>query len=209
MSTTYSSVFSAFTKSGTGFSAPIVGFGLCTAIIFGNMVGTGGLTDSDYLNKRQGYKISHFDTATKYDSVAERTSIEDLGRIKEIFRPTVSDLANAFDVSRQTIYNWLAGEIPSLENADRLADLARAADVLAAEGIIDLQSQALRRKIASGKTIIDIVRDGGSAYQAIHSYVLTARRDTEQRKLVSSRLAGRNIRKPSPTDFGTPMLTEA
>ncbi len=189
-------------------SHPVVKAGLSTMIAFGLMTGTGGLADANYLVKRQarGYQFTQFDGIPNNSASAVRSSADNLARIRDVLKPTVSELANIFGVSRQTIYNWQAGELPSAENASRLEDLARVADMFAAEGVSS-SAQILRRTVSGGNSLLDIVRDGGIAHEAARALVQVARRETEQRKTLASRLAGR--KKPDlPVDYGTPMLDE-
>ena len=56
----------------------------------------------------------------------------DLAQIRAVFKPSISDIAGIFGVSRQSVYNWIAGEKPSQESVERLDDLARAADLFLA-----------------------------------------------------------------------------
>lgn len=182
-----------------------------SVIAFGLMVGTGGLPDANYVIKRQarGYQFDQFD---KLDSIpvdsasTARSAADDLTRIRDVLKPTVSELANVFGVSRQTIYNWQAGEQPSAENASRLEDLASVADMFAAEGV-SASSQLLRRKVSAGKSLLDIVRDGGVAHDVARALIQVVRRENEQQKTLAARLVGR--RTPNlPDEFGTPMLDE-
>jgi hypothetical protein len=92
-------------------------------------------------------------------------------------------------------------------NAARLADLAKAADVLS---IKDLKTtgDVLRRPIVSGKSLLDIVRDGGNAEAAARRLLPIVQRERRQRERLAVQLAGR----PRPTvpfdDYGSPMLDE-
>ncbi len=89
-----------------------------------------------------------------------RKTAENLARIREILKPTITELAQLFGVSRQAVYDWQAGKPTAAENAAKLDDLAKAADALALSGI-EGSSQLLRRKIAGGKSLLDVVREGG------------------------------------------------
>lgn len=182
-----------------------------SVIVCGLMVGTGGLSDANYVVKRQarGYPFALFG---KLDSLpiesvsTARSAADDLSRIRDVLNPTVSELANAFAVSRQTIYNWQAGEQPLAENVTRLKDLASVADMFASEGV-SASSQLLRRKISAGKSLLDIVREGEGVHDAARTLLQVVRRENEQQKTLAARLAGR--RAPNlPDEFGTPMLDE-
>jgi transcriptional regulator with XRE-family HTH domain len=178
------------------------------------LVGTGGYTTADYLTKRsdQGYRFILFknapgdvDIAAQTDVV--RTSAENLTRIREILKPTITELANLFGVSRQAVYDWQAGKPTAPENAAKLDDLAKAADALAATGI-DGSSQLLRRKIAGNKSLLDVVREGGSATSAAHVLAQAVVREAKQREQLASRLAGRAKPNVPHDDYGVPMLDD-
>lgn len=130
-----------------------------------------------------------------------RTSAENLARIREILKPTITELANLFGVSRQAVYDWQAGKPLAQENAAKLDDLAKAADALAATGI-DGSSQLLRRKIAGSKSLLDVVREGGSATSAAQVLAQTLVREAKQRERLALRLAGRAKPNVPHDDYG-------
>ena len=176
------------------------------------LTGTGGYITADYLAKRSdhGYRFIQFknapgeaDIAAQIDVV--RTSAENLARIREILKPTITELANLFGVSRQAVYDWQAGKPLAQENAAKLDDLAKAADALAATGI-DGSSQLLRRKIAGSKSLLDVVREGGSATSAAQVLAQTLVREAKQRERLALRLAGRAKPNVPHDDYGVPML---
>ncbi len=178
------------------------------------LAGTGGYTTADYLAKRNdhGYKFIQFQNAPSTADLAPqedvvRTSAEDLARIREFFKPTITELANLFGVSRQAVYDWQAGKPLAHENAAKLEDLAKAADVLAATGVAG-SSQLLRRKIAGSKSLLDLVREGGSATSAAQMLAQTLVREANQRERLELRLAGRVKPNVSHDDYGVPMLDE-
>jgi transcriptional regulator with XRE-family HTH domain len=188
----------------TAFAAGIASVALAL------QVGTGGqLTETYYkLRGEKGYAFARYETdISDAAAVTIRTPAEDLGRIRAVLKPTVTDLAGLFGVSRQAIYDWQAGKAIASENAAKLEDLAKAADVLAAEGLTT-SYQLLRRKLPGGKTLFEVVRDGGSAESAARSLVQMVRRELEQRKAVEARLAGRSRAAPDAADYGVPMLDE-
>ena len=149
--------------------------------------------------------VAEVDIAAQTDVV--RTSAENLARIREILKPTITELANLFGVSLQAVYDWQAGKPLAQENAAKLEDLAKAADVLAATGI-DGSSQLLRRNIAGSKSLLDVVREGGSATSAAQMLAQTLVREAKQRERLALRLAGRAKPNVPHDDYGVPMLDE-
>ena len=125
-----------------------------------------------------------------YDETYSRTPAEDIQRIREVLSPSMSDLAKSFNVSRQTIYNWLNGEQPKDEYSARLQDLALAADIIA-EAEISVNGLLLKRRTIKGKNLFEVVRDGGSAQYAARLLVQIVNREAGQRERLTARLAGR------------------
>ena len=127
--------------------------------------------------------------------------------IRVFLQLTISDLARLLGVSQQTIYDWQNGKQIAVDNAARLADLARAADVFAAEGPT-VSAQLLQRPIASGKRLFDIAREGGSAEEAARKLIQMMRRELRQRQMLAESLANRK-RPAVPSDsYGIPILNE-
>jgi hypothetical protein len=186
---------------GPVFGASIVAFA----------VGTGGLSGSSYMNlaKRQerGYRIFAFENPAQELSIAGRTTIEDLERIRAILKPAVTDLAALFNVSRQTIYDWQAGQPTSQRNMDVLAEMAKAADLFSREGV-DAPANLLRRKLRGGRTYAEEIAAGASSYELLASSLKALKRETEQRKVLATRFAGRKTNRDRMSELLTPMLDE-
>ena len=127
--------------------------------------------------------------------------------IRVFLQLTISDLARLLGVSRQAVYDWQSGKQIAVDNAARLADLARAADVFAAEGQT-VSAQLLQRPIVSGKRLFDIAREGGSAEEAARKLIQMMRRELRQRQMLADHLKDRH--KPEITDdvYGIQILNE-
>jgi hypothetical protein len=182
-----------------------------TAIAF--QVGTGGEQTADYFNQRgpKGYAYPSMTCCGSgpgtNNSTNTRTPTENLAHIRAVLKPAITDLALALGVSRQAVYDWQNGKPITTGNAVRLEDLARAADVFAADGLT-ASTQLLRRPIDSSKTLIDIAREGGSAEDAARNLVQRVQRELQQRQMLAARLANRK-RPAAPTeDYGTPIMDE-
>jgi transcriptional regulator with XRE-family HTH domain len=177
------------------------------AVAFACLAGTGGTTTPEYFQQRgeRGYPFAQIPVAAVVNAGA-RQPIDNLRQIRALFKPSISDLAGLIGVSRQAVYNWLDGERPSHVSADRLEDLAKAAELVAASGLAT--PYLLRRKIRDGKNLMDIVRGGGSAQDAARSLVRIAEQEAKQRNLLESRLAGRQPSRLETSEFGIPMLHE-
>ena len=196
----------------TGSSIPSVNrsgsIGMAAAVAVALLAGTGGVTSPSYFNQRQqrGYAPVQLrpsaQTLVRYFRGPEAC----LAQIRAVFKLSIADIANIFSVSRQSIYNWIAGEKPSQDNVERLDDLARAADLFLSDGFAD-SSYLVRRKLEHGKTLMDTVRDGGSAQNAARSLLQIAQKESSQREALQRRLANRTAA-PDYSEIGAPMLNE-
>lgn len=184
--------------------------------VFAFVVGTGGVFTADYVAERddRGYRLQDFvfGAASSRSIPAEsmphiRSSVENLARVREVFKPSVTELASLFAVSRQAIYNWQAGQPIAEQNAVRLEQLVRAADLLDSEGLADTFS-VLRRKLPGGATFFEAVRGGAPAETAASALIALAKRELAQSQALSTRLANRARRPVGLGEVGAPHLDE-
>lgn len=182
-------------------------------------VGTGGYREGGaagyvtvvYVRSRgnMGYPFGGYEwSGGVEDAIVGPTVMENISRIRTVLNPTVTDLASVLNVSRQAIYDWQAGKPIAAENAARLSELARAADLFAVEGLRGT-SQALRRPIKNGKNFFKLIEEGTPADTAARSLIEIVRSEFRQREALRSRLAGR--KRPSREalgEMGAPMLDE-
>jgi transcriptional regulator with XRE-family HTH domain len=176
----------------------------CAAAVGATLFG-GGTGGEFVLERVQRTAASVQPVAQLFDFVelaSIRSPAENLARIREVLKPAVSDLATAFGVSRQSIYNWLNGDPLADGNATRLQDLAQAADVLANEGIA-VTAALLKRKFANGRTLLQVSQVGESAVDAARLLVQIHKRETIQRERMNARLVNR-AKTPPTADFDLP-----
>jgi transcriptional regulator with XRE-family HTH domain len=119
-----------------------------------------------------------------------RTSADNVRRVLEIMKPSVKDLASLFEVSRQTIYNWMNGDEPKAEQAERLSALATVADIVAAENISD-RSRLLKRAGAGGSSLWDVVKEGGDVVEFARQLVHLAQVERGKMRKLNERFAHR------------------
>jgi transcriptional regulator with XRE-family HTH domain len=167
-----------------------------------------------YFAKRQdqGYRFIHLDNVSALSSSAQlslRSTLETLGRIREVFKLSVSDLAAACQVSRQAVYKWMSGESSSLEpeNQNRLDDLYRAAELFAIRGVAG-SAALLKRKNNGGKTLVEAMRTGESAQIWARSMLDTLALESQQRAMLDARLRARKRTAPVVAEWGIPMMSE-
>lgn len=168
--------------------------------------GTGGITDIHYLNSRQeqGYKFTFIVNLPSPIIRDSHLTAQHLTRIKQIMKPSIAELSTLFDVSRQTIYNWLSGEEPTTENVIKIENLLKTANFLADAGLTS--SQLLKRKIIGTQSLYDIIQKGGASFEAAQKLVNIIQNETNQRTLLEERLKGRKPKSKNYDDFGSPML---
>ncbi|HDZ8828509.1 TPA: helix-turn-helix domain-containing protein [Aeromonas hydrophila] len=144
------------------------------------------------------------DTATKSrpSVVAARSPQENLNHIRAVLNPSISALAETLDVSRQTLYNWMKGDDISSENAERLYELARAADILVKEDIV-VDSALMKRKYMNGMTLLHAIKNGVPAQEAAENLVNLCRSDAAEREHLNAIFAKRSSFKSS-SDFDLP-----
>lgn len=191
-----------------GWFKPSTASGVClglmmlTAVTGKPIAGTGA---EQTLNQRQQNNSLRVFSATVNEMdpvVTYRSPGEDLARIREVLKPAVSDLATAFGVSRQTIYNWINGEQVADANATKLADLAKAAEMLVEAGVT-INASLLKRRFVNGKTLLQVVQAGESVTGAAKLMVHIHQREKAQREQIASQFANRK-NTPATADFDLP-----
>ena len=155
--------------------------------------GTGALADDLTRLQQQRPNDSTISNSVKinvFETTYIRTPAEDMARIRDSLSPAMSDLAKSFNVSRQTIYNWLNGENPTSEHIVKLKDFALAADTFAAAGI-NMSGILLKRKITNGRNLFEYVQSGGAAVDAAQLLTQIIKQEREQKERITARYAGR------------------
>jgi transcriptional regulator with XRE-family HTH domain len=189
----------------TGASCVIVA--LVSVATLASTTGTGGSNDVSLMKDRFQNRPYYWTQVTQPRLESETRDVtECLLRIREFFSPSVSDLAATLCVSRQTVYNWQNGEQPKVALAEKLSDLARAADVFARSNI-QFGSALARRKFANGKTLFQVVESNDSAVEAAKLLVRILETETRQRKVLEARFANRPKTAPS-SDFDLPLAND-
>jgi transcriptional regulator with XRE-family HTH domain len=180
-----------------------------TFIAVACQAGTGGEQTENFYRTRgdRGYSFARFNSQNTEPLSRERTAAENITHIRDALKSSVTELASIFGVSRQAIYDWQSGKPIAQENLERLEDVAKAADIILGDTLLQ-SSRSLRRKIAGGKTIFETVRDGGSAQDAVRILASMLRREADQRNAMQARLANRNKPSLQAFDLGVPTLRE-
>jgi hypothetical protein len=117
-----------------------------------------------------------------------RTPAEHLENIRAVLNPVIGDLSALFEVSRQSIYKWLAGDsMPEAEKLERITALSRIADEFRDAGVTRAGS-LLKMKAFRGRSLLDLLRAREDCSEAVQALIAEAR--TMERSYARSGFAG-------------------
>jgi hypothetical protein len=131
---------------------------------------------------------------------AGRSPAENIARIRTVLGTGAAELANAVGIERQIASGVRQHDPVSPAAAERLANLAAAADVLEASGIA-VNATLLKRRFAQGMTLLELVKAGCDAQAAAHQFVELHKREAAQRIAMQVRIAHRS--RSAAAGFGT------
>lgn len=174
---------------------------------FGN-VGTGGFEGLNFVTSRQGYRrfqimaVEPVVPAAPYAPYAEL-----MDEVKAGFGRTMSHLPAVFSVSRQTLYNWLSGEVPKEQHRDKLVQLAAAARVFIETGFKPTPA-TLERTVARGKSFIELLGEGANGQEMAQKLIRIVQRGATAREKLDAMLGDRKAPRLDASDMGRPALPE-
>jgi hypothetical protein len=119
-----------------------------------------------------------------------QTAANDISRILEVLKPSVSGLAKHLGVSRTAIYDWTNGKQVSAVNAAKLENFAKAADIIAAANL-QMSPIVRDRKLPDGMTLLESLSVGTDGARAALSLVEMLRGEAARRDQLTARFAGR------------------
>lgn len=170
-------------------------------------VGTGGVSSLDYyLRARAGYQLFAVVPRGRVANLS-KPYVSLMQEIKHTFGRTFSRLTSVFGVSRQTLYNWLDGEVPKSSNQDRIVELAQAARVFN-EHRYTPTTLDLTRTLARGRSFLDLIAEGDEGPATAKKLVNLIQRGLAARAKLDAVLAGNKPAALQPSDFGAPALDE-
>lgn len=104
-----------------------------------------------------------------------RSATEHLANIRRVFNPAISDLANAFGVSRQAIYKWIGSESkPEQEKFACIKLLSQTADEFN-NADISRAPAMLKMKAFNGQSLLDLVASGQMSQEHVRTLVSEAK----------------------------------
>jgi transcriptional regulator with XRE-family HTH domain len=133
---------------------------------------------------------------------------EQMKTIQGGFGRVMTRLTEVFGVSRQTLYNWLAGEAPKEQHREKLAQLARAAEEFIRQEFKP-NAASLERTLVDGKSLLELIQDGAEGVDVARRLIAIERRGAEARSRIDELLAGAPVAAGEPGDFGLPSFDEA
>ncbi len=173
--------------------------------------GTGGLVTVRFLTeRRQGYSLPGIELPEPAREVETTEELIDFAAmtalIRDVFGRSMSRLADIFGVSRQTLYNWLAGEVPNQRHQQKLREFAAGAQVFQELGL-KLTPPMLSRTVSRGRSFFDLIAEGGDGAEAARKLTEIIRRAERDKTRLIATTGGRKA-KPEQSDLGTPALDE-
>jgi hypothetical protein len=177
--------------------------------IFGQ-VGSGCLLMLEYFSQRtayRGYVVVQIDNRTNKPANAVANYSGAMTEIRRAFGRTFSRLPAVFGVSRQTLYNWLDGEMPKDRHQARIVQLAEAAQAFS-DAFYTPDAMSLTRTLSRGKSFLELMLDGADGRDAAQKLMALSQRSRASRVRIGTALA--DIRPGASTrpSFGAPALDE-
>lgn len=138
------------------------------AVISTLLVGTGSAYSMDrteewrhHIQPRVTFVVDKSAESSDHFSAPDvRSSVEHIENIRSVLSPSVADLANLFDITRQAVYKWLSGDsIPEPEKLHRIVKLSQIADAFNAAKISRAGS-LLKMKTFNGRSLMDLLKTG-------------------------------------------------
>lgn len=170
--------------------------------------GTGGLDGLTFQRSRQGYREFQIIVAEPVATAAPHSPYADLmDEVKAGFGRTMSHLPAVFGVSRQTLYNWLSGEVPKEQHRSRLVQLSAAARVFLAAGFKPTSS-TLERTVVDGKSLIELIGAGADGQQMAQKLLRIEQRGAAAQKKLDAMLGDRKPPRLEISDMGCPSVAE-
>jgi transcriptional regulator with XRE-family HTH domain len=174
----------------------VAGIAIAFSAVGSNATSLSPLSDSSMNSFSRYQRVS---SRPSFYSVNEQINVfgwrEYFQIVRSTFSPAVSDLAYAFDVTRQAVYKWLNGS--AIPEDAKFAKLQRFFDVANAFNVMGVTAKAdyLKLKVFQGRSLLDLIRENGLSDAQINQFV------TEIKSMQTEfKVATRNPSKANPTD---------
>ena len=128
---------------------------------------------------------------SRVKQVDARSPAEHVANIRDVFAVNMSDLASVLEVTRRTVYAWLAGQEPKGEAVIRIQQLSHAADKFNQANIIRLD-KLVHRPILNGRSLLDILKTDEDPVAALGTLKVIADKEAQTRR--EPKGAGKHLR---------------
>ena len=174
---------SAYGRNGTALITYIFPFAVAVSL------GTGAAYTKEFVRAREANLI--FVSASSIDSDTQFASIvADINHVKSVLKLTMAEIAECVGVTRQSLYNWRSGGVIKADNREKLENLRKAADVIAASKV-GLSSFDTKRKLRDGKSLSEAVAAGQDGEKVAAALAEMLQNESARRAEIASRFAGR------------------
>lgn len=164
--------------------------------------GTGGVALKEFFQQAVGYQPYLVQEVAPVAPFAKL-----MGQVREGFGRTMTRLPEVFGVSRQTLYNWLNGDMPAETHHERIRNLAQAAQVFSACQFRPT-SNTLDRTLRNGKTFLQLLAEGADGKETAQKLVKVVERSATARAQLEALLADEPRAALKASDLGAPALDE-
>lgn len=154
-----------------------------------------------------GYVVVHVENRARTSVDAVNDYSGPMQEIRQGFGRTFSRLPMVFGVSRQTLYNWLDGEMPKERHQSRILQLAEAARAFS-ESSFNPSSASLTRTLSRGMSFLELMADGADGRDAAQKLITLTQRSLSSRARLNAALAGVGPAQSANQGFGAPALDE-
>lgn len=164
--------------------------------------GTGGIEDVQFVLSRQGYSpiaILRIKPRTTQEIFAPFTDL--MMQVKAGFGRNITHLPAVFGVSRQTLYNWINGEIPKQQHQEKIEQLAIAAQVFTNAGFKP-NPLSLNRIVNHGKSFLELIEQGGNGKATAERLIRIEKRGVIAREKLNALLGNRSLSISDDADMG-------
>jgi hypothetical protein len=132
----------------------------------------------------------------------------DIDTLIEILKPSMSQIAIAFGVTRQWVYAWKNGRNMSPIQSDRMGNILAAANYIY-ESIPTLVHKAADRKLIDGRSFWEAVGSGVKPHDAANKLVLRIKREDKEREAIKRSLAGRSSKRDKQAPLFSARMDES
>lgn len=170
--------------------------------------GTGGFEEAYFVTQRPGYrKYPIVDAKPALPDVSYTPYADLMEEVKTGFGRTMSHLPAVFGVSRQTLYNWLSGEVPKARHQDKLQQLAAAARAFT-EARFKPTPLCLERTVMEKKSFVELLSEGADGREIAQRLIRIVQRGTDSRAKLDDLLGDRKAPRLDVSSMGRPSLDE-